>query len=80
MNGTVIYCGPALPLKGLDANALFSNGLPPHVKSLTQQCPEILRLMVPVAKLSEVKRRLKVHGTEEHRLYQAIKKQKWEES
>ena len=68
MNGTVMYCGPTLPTQGLSAHALFTDGFPPHVERLAEQCPEIMRLMVPVANLSDVRRRLMLHGTEEHRL------------
>ena len=78
MNGTVLYCGPALPKKGLFAHALFTDGLPPHVESLARQCPEIMRLMAPAARAAEVMRRAKRPGTEEHRLYQAIRKHTWE--
>jgi hypothetical protein len=67
----VIYCGPTLPRK-LVSMSVYRNGLPANVAALAGETPEIARLIVPVSRLSETRKRAETPGTEENRLYQAI--------
>lgn len=78
MNEQVIYCGPAIPRGGLGAFAVFIGELPENVKKLIGQCPEISKLIVPIERLAAVRAAVAVKGTEEHRLFEAVKKHKWE--
>lgn len=78
MNEQVIYCGPAIPRGGLGAFAVFIGPLPENVKKLIVQCHEIGRLIVPIDQLAVTRAALGKKGTEEHRLYEAVKKHKWE--
>lgn len=74
----VIYCGPTLPGGRLLGYAVFIGSLPATVESVIAECPEVSRLIVPVEKLGDVRRRCEISGTEENRLYKEIKSHKWE--
>ena len=78
MNEQTVYCGPALPRGGLGAFAVFIGPLPESVKKLIAQCPEIGSLIVPVEQLALTRAAVAKKGTEEHRLFEAVKKHKWE--
>ena len=78
MNEQVIYCGPAIPRGGLGAFAVFIGGVPDFVRKLIDQCPEIGGLIVPVGQLAVTRAAVSKKGTEEHRLFEAVKKHKWE--
>lgn len=73
-----IYCGPTLPHGALLAYSVFIGPLPATVEKVIDECPEVGRLIVPVEKLGEVRRRCEISGTEKNRLYKEIKSHKWE--
>ena len=78
MNEQTVYCGPALPRGGLGAVAVFIGPLPESAKKLIAACPEIGRLIVPVEQLALTRAAAAKKGTEENRLYEAVKKHRWE--
>ncbi|MDR1471567.1 MAG: hypothetical protein LBS75_03505 [Synergistaceae bacterium] len=67
----VIYCGPTLPRK-LVSMTIYRGGLPANVALIAEENPDISKLIVPVSKLSETRRKIDISGTEENRLYQVV--------
>ncbi len=69
-----VYVGPnALPL-ALRRFQAFRGGLPPYVERAIEKIPEVRSLIVPVDKLDEARAKTEKAGTNEFRLYQAVKK------
>jgi hypothetical protein len=71
-NEPVIYCGPSLPKAKIIAMVVFRGGLPQNILSLIEKVPEIGKLIVPVSKLNETRKKIETMGTEENRLYQVV--------
>lgn len=69
-----VYVGPnVLPL-ALRRFQVFRGGLPPYVERAIEKIPEVRSLIVPVDKLDEARAKTEKAGTNEFRLYQAVKK------
>ena len=69
-----VYVGPnVLPL-ALRRFRVFRGGLPPYVVRAIEKIPEVRPLIVPVEKLDEVRAKTERAGTNEFRLYEAVKK------
>lgn len=69
---SIIYCGPSLRNNALQQNAVFTNGIPVHVKEHLEKCPAIKVLMVPVSQLSSCVANIGIQGTAEQVMYQTI--------
>jgi hypothetical protein len=52
--------------------SVYRGGLPANVTALAKEIPEINKLIVPVSKLGETRKKTDTPGTEENRLYQTI--------
>lgn len=76
---TVVYVGPNLHKGKLTAFSIFKGGLPPHVKALADAYPEINRMLVPTSDFAAVRKAAEAQGTEEHRVYQALKALRFKE-
>lgn len=61
-NGSAIYLGPSLP-SILNRFTVYKDGVPKHLDKIIIDCPEIQRLFVPVAKMSEVIEKINKTGT-----------------
>lgn len=58
---STVYVGPAKP--GLATYTVFSCGvLPPHVEKMIEENADIKHLIVPVSRLAQARRDIKVHG------------------
>ena len=68
----VVYCGPNIPKGNLPSMAVFRGGLPGNVRRLAEKIPEIDKLIVPVSRLSDVRKKIAERGSEENRLNQVI--------
>ena len=69
-----VYVGPnVLPL-ALRRFQVFRGGLPPYVERAIEKIPEVRSLIVPVEKLDEARMKTEKAGTNEFRLYEAVKK------
>ena len=69
-----VYVGPnVLPL-ALRRFQVFRGGLPPYVERAIEKIPEVRLLIVPVEKLDEARMKTERAGTNEFRLYEAVKK------
>jgi hypothetical protein len=66
-----VYCGPTLPRR-IVSMTIYRGDLPANIKALAEEIPEIKKLIVPVTRLNETKRKSDTLGTEENRLYQVI--------
>lgn len=75
---TVVYCGPNLPKLGLRRYAIFKNGYPAHVKSAMEKVADLEKMMVPVEKLAKFRSETARAGSEPHRLYNQIKRERRE--
>jgi len=63
MNNTVIkdqviYLGPRLHAFGIGYGCVFYNGMHPRIKELSEKCPAIMGLLVPVEQCGAVRREL----------------------
>ncbi|AVK84046.1 hypothetical protein C3943_10910 [Lysinibacillus sp. B2A1] len=65
-----IYVGPNI--LGLPTYTVIETDFTPHIKSFIEKCPDIQKLFVPIAEMSEVESRTKVKGTLENRYFNAI--------
>jgi len=69
-----VYVGPnVLPL-ALRRFQVFRGGLPPYVERAIEKIPEVRSLIVPVEKLDEARTKTEKAGTNEFRLFDAVKK------
>ncbi|MBQ9528263.1 MAG: hypothetical protein IJR68_11680 [Fretibacterium sp.] len=69
-----VYVGPnVLPL-ALRRFQVFRGGLPPYVERAIEKIPEVRPLIVPVEKLDEARAKTEKAGTNEFRLFEAVKK------
>jgi len=68
----VIYCGP--PIQHITHSFTAYAELPKALKELSEKCPAITALTVPVSKFAETRQALKTPGTREAILYGHIKK------
>ena len=69
-----VYVGPnVLPL-ALRRFQVFRGGLPPYVERAIEKIPEVRSLIFPVDKLNEARAKTEQAGTNEFRLYEAVKK------
>lgn len=72
----LMYVGPNIPGGRLMSGQVFRGGYPPHCRDLLEKVPEIRKLFVSVDRLMEVQRKLKEPGSNEARLYAAVKSMK----
>ena len=69
-----VYVGPnVLPL-ALRRFQVFRGGLPPYVERAIEKIPEVRSLIVPVERLNDARAKTETAGTNEFRLYDAVKK------
>ena len=69
-----VYVGPnVLPL-ALRRFQVFRGGLPPYVERAIEKISEVRSLIFPVEKLDEARMKTEKAGTNEFRLYEAVKK------
>ena len=68
----VIYCGPSIPSGSLKQYTVYKNGLPEHLTSLLEKCPEIKELFVPIADLAKTQTAIKQPGSIFYRHYQIV--------
>ncbi len=69
-----VYVGPNVLSLALRRFQVFRGGLPPYVERAIEKIPEISSLIVPVNKLDEARAKTEKAGTNEFRLYEAVKK------
>jgi hypothetical protein len=62
VDSSLIYLGPNLP-STLNRFTVYRGGMPKHLDKIVIDCPEIQRMFVPVAKLSEVMGKINQTGT-----------------
>lgn len=67
-----IYVGPNI--LGLPRYTVVEEDFTAHIKSFIKKCPEIEKLFVPIAEMTEVENRTKVKGTLENRYFNEILK------
>lgn len=60
---SLIYLGPNLPGSMLNRFAVYKNGMPKHLETVIDKCPDIERLFVSVVKLTEVLEKINKTGT-----------------
>jgi hypothetical protein len=60
--GSLIYLGPNIP-SIINRFTVYKDGMPKHLDKNFQDCPDIQKLFVPVAKLSEVLEKINKTGT-----------------
>ena len=70
--GTMIYVGPNIPGGALQRFQVFRGGLPPYVEKVVASVPEAGALIVPVAELETMRRKIETPGTNEARLFHAV--------
>lgn len=63
---SLIYLGPNLPGSMLNKFTVYRNGMPKHLDKLLAECPDIERLFVPVAQMSETMEKINKTGTPYH--------------
>ena len=69
-----VYVGPnVLPL-ALRRFQVFRGGLPPYVERAIEKISEVRLLIVPVERLNDARAKTETAGTNEFRLYDAVKK------
>ena len=73
MNGSYSCVISTLPL-ALRRFQVFRGGLPPYVERAIEKIPEVRLLIVPVEKLDEARMKTEKAGTNEFRLFDAVKK------
>lgn len=69
-----VYVGPNVLHLALRRFQVFRGGLPPYVERAIEKIPEVRSLIVPVGKLDEARAKTEKAGTNEFRLYEAVKK------
>ena len=69
-----VYVGPNVLSLALRRFQVFRGGLPPYVERAIVKIPEIRSLIVPVEKLDETRAKTERPGTNEFRLFEAVKK------
>lgn len=69
----LIYIGPNLPRGILLQYAVFCSGVPPHLKAIREQHPDIDELIVPVDALSSAQVMASTPGTSQYEVYQELK-------
>lgn len=65
-----IYVGPNI--LGLPRYTVVEEDFTAHIKGFIKKCPEIEKLFVPIAEMTEVENRTKVKGTLENRYFNEI--------
>lgn len=75
-NSAVVYCGPGIKKYGLTRFAIFKNGYPANVQKAIDEVEEVGKMMVPVSKLGEYRKKIQQAGTEPHRLYHQIARER----
>ncbi len=69
-----VYVGPNVQPLALRRFQVFRGGLPPYVERAIEKIPEVRSLIFPVEKLDEARAKTERAGTNEFRLYEAVKK------
>lgn len=73
-SGTRIYIGPGSLKKGLRFNMGFRGGLPPEIKILCKECPDIFALMVTPAELMVARKDVSNKGSRMNQAYNSADK------
>lgn len=68
----LIYIGPNLPGGALQRYTVFKGGIPLHVAEITENCPEIKGMFVPVNELSAAEQAMRTAGTVENTLFDVV--------
>lgn len=66
--GPLIYCGPNFTGE-LQQFSIFKEGIPDHIKTYIEKCPEIKRMFYPTSKLIKVRNKIKEQGSKENQMY-----------
>lgn len=71
IEGPLIYCGPSFNGE-LQQFSIYKDGVPKHIESYIEGCPEIERMFYPTSELIKVRNRIKEKGSMEHQMYTRI--------
>lgn len=59
----MIYCGP--DIKGVVKSFTSFRTIPPELKKAAEECPAVNNLIVPVSKIADTRKRLRIIGSVE---------------